>query len=195
MKSLVILFLIVSLNFSLFAQDTCFDSCWSRFDSSEVPFLQKNKEILGQLVGCKAPDFVMNFLDNKSTSLRKLEGKIVLLSFWFAACPGCISQLPALNRLSDEYNSNSNVVFVALGRDSEDVVHAFLRKHQFNYNHSLSSDELKRAYCILNGWPMNLVIDKQGIVRYIRSGGPIEGMENDMIPYHDMKPVIDMYLK
>ena len=53
--------------------------------------------------------------------------------------------------------------------------------------------DLSMDYCVISGWPMSLVLDKKGIVRYIKAGVKTdEGAER--IAYDEMKPVVEKYL-
>jgi len=181
--------LICFTSFSLCAQDKCFEGCWANFGNSKLPFPEKNRVTLNELLGCKIPDFKVESIAGDKFSIRELEGKIVVINFWFGSCPPCLVELPALNRLADEYRS-SEVVFIAFGRDSKQEILEFTKKHPFKYNLVSANEAQIKSYCLLGGWPMNLVADKNGILRYIKAGGPA-GKSNEMMPYTEMKPIID----
>jgi hypothetical protein len=53
--------------------------------------------------------------------------------------------------------------------------------------------DISMEYCVISGWPMNLVLDKKGIVRYIKPGGTTDKTA-ETFAYDEMKPVIDKYL-
>jgi peroxiredoxin len=186
----ILTFIFISL--SCLAQSHCFAECWDNFEKSDLPVGEKNRQILHDLVGCNAPDFEVKTIEGKQFKLSDLKGKVVVLNFWFQACPPCIAEIPALNKLREEYES-ADVVFIALGRDSAPSIINFLNNNAFAY-HQVSGDyKLDRDYCILAGYPTNLVIDKNGIVRQIFSGGAIDS-KADTEAYNKMKPTIDKYL-
>lgn len=186
-------------------QSSCFDQCWTQFHKSRKPsvnsndpvvleMIEENHRILQGLVGCKVPSFVVETLDGKEFSMEKFRGKIVVLSFWFTTCEQCVYELPGLNKLVKEF-SDKNVSFLALARNDREEVIRFKLKHEYNYAHALSSEELHRKYCLMGGWPMNMVIDGEGILRYVKSGGPIPPDGNPLQPYLEMKPVLEKYVR
>lgn len=196
MKIFIATLIIISFSSKLYSQANCFENCWRSFDKSNVPIheiINQNNEILKQLVGCKVPDFAVKSISGEEFSIQKLKGKIIVINFWFTTCAPCITELPALNKLVDEY-FKKDVVFIAFGRDDKVEILDFMKKHKFDYNQISSDYNLTKKYCVLSGWPMNLVIDREGILRYIKSGGPVAGQEKEFIPYNEMKPVIEEYI-
>ncbi len=189
----------------VFGQSNCFDQCWTQFDRSRKPtqssndpevleMIEMNHRILQGLVGCKAPAFAVETIDGMGFSLEKHRGKIVVLSFWFTTCEPCVYELPGLNKLVKEF-ADKNVSFLAIARNDRDEVMRFNSKHEYAYAHALSSEELQRRYCLMGGWPMNMVIDGEGILRYVKTGGPVPPNGNPLQPYLEMKPVIEKYVR
>lgn len=183
----------IILSVRLSAQDNCFLKCLENFEKSSLPVPQKNIEILQGLVGCNAPDFQALTIEGKTLNLKELQGKVVVINFWFESCAPCIAELPALNKLSDEYKEK-DVVFIAFGKDDTQTIKSFLSKHEFNYQHVASDYNVEQDYCILAGWPTNMVIDKEGVVRKIFSGGYLDERAKSHA-YDLMKTSIDKYLE
>lgn len=195
MRILAVVVLCLSCSTSLWAQENCFENCWKNVEKSTSPFHERNLKVLNDLLGCKVPDFTVKSIKGEEFSMDKLKGKVVVINFWFTTCAPCIGELPGLNKLVEEYPLGKDVVFLAFGRDDSTTIKEFLKEHQFDYNHISSDFNLQDKYCVLGGWPMNLVIDKNCILRYIKTGGPIPGNGNDMFAYNKMKPVIEEHLK
>lgn len=193
MKSLLATVTCLLIASGLYAQDNCFGKCLENFENSTVPVPEKNMQILQGLVGCKAPGFKVKSIEGVELSLAQLKGKVIVINFWFEGCAPCIAELPALNRLKEEYESR-DVVFIAFGRDNTLSIKDFLKTRTFNY-HIVSADfELSKDFCvILGGWPTNMVLDKNGILRQIFSSGHVDEKAN-AYAYDKMKPIIDQYL-
>lgn len=49
------------------------------------------------------PNFVLTDLNDSLTSLKSLKGNVIVLSFWFAGCKGCIEEFPAENALTEKF--------------------------------------------------------------------------------------------
>lgn len=75
------------------------------FEQSRIPFPERNEAILQGLVGCKVPNFNVRTINGESVTLSELKGKVVVINFWFEACAPCIAEIPALNRLKEDYRT------------------------------------------------------------------------------------------
>lgn len=185
-----IIFALLFLATTVHAQKGCFEDCWTNAQKSKGTILQRNNQVIAGLVGCKAPDFRFEGLNGEVFSLHELEGKVVVVNFWFTECAPCRVEMPALNKLFDAYSSTQDIVFLSFARSSREEVIEFMKDHNLKYRNGLIPQDLDMSYCIL-GWPMNIVLDKKGIVRYVRTGGPVAGTGKEDQPYLEMKPIID----
>ncbi len=183
-----------------FGQANCFKECfsnWERAKSNTIApstdvMVQISQRIMQDLVGCKAPEFDVITIGGQRLRLSALRGKVVVLNFWFIGCAPCIAELPALNRLVEDYKGK-DVVFVAFGRDSDLDIREFLEKKEFKYDVVSSDYDFARTYCILNGWPTSMVLDKQGVLRKVFTGGFVNEQALTHA-YHEIKPTVDEIL-
>jgi peroxiredoxin len=155
--------------------------------------IERSETILKGLVGCEAPNFEVTTITGEQLTLSQLKGKVIVMNFWFESCAPCIAELPALNKLANEYQSEE-VVFIAFGKDPELRISKFLEQHKFNYKIVSGKYDLVNDYCVIAGWPMNMVIDKNGIVQYIKPGGYTDERAKSAA-YNMMKPMIDQALR
>ena len=65
----------------------------------------------------------------------------MVLNFWFIGCPGCMEEIPKLNKLAAKYAGSEGMVFLALSTDSPASLSEFISKVPFNYLHSGSARE------------------------------------------------------
>lgn len=193
MKQLLTTLTFILITVSLHGQDSCFEKCMDNFEKSTLPFPEKNEMILQGLIGCKAPNFNVKTIKGETLKLSELKGKVVVINFWFGTCAPCIAEMPALNRLKEDYKTK-DVVFIAFGRDDTQSIKDFLKNRNFNY-HLVSSDyDLTKDYCLIGGWPTNMVLDKNGILRQIFSGGRIDEKAKTEA-YDKIQPTIEKYLR
>lgn len=190
----LLLFLFLSAFNESFSQG-CFGKC---LDHLKQPLsgqedvdrrIAQSEKIVKKLVGCQAPDFDVKTMKGETLSLSELRGKVVIINFWFESCASCIADIPALNRLANEYRDR-DAVFIAFGKDSEFLVEKFLKETEFQYHIVSGKYDLANEYCVIAGWPMNMVIDKEGIVKFIEAGADTHERVKSS-PYELMKPVID----
>ncbi|MCE2997685.1 MAG: TlpA family protein disulfide reductase [Cyclobacteriaceae bacterium] len=193
MKNYISFFAAVLFQSYAFAQSNCFENCLKNFENSNLEGPERNMQIVNQLIGCQMPELVLKSVSGEEFSIRKLKGKVIVINFWFASCAPCIAELPALNKLVDEYKGK-DVVFLALGRESIDAIRSFSGKREFKYNLISANDDIFEKSCVIAGWPMNMVVDKDGVLKYVHSGGFIDERAKEYA-YKEMKPVIDKCLQ
>jgi thiol-disulfide isomerase/thioredoxin len=194
MKNLGLIFFVLVVSHSALSQG-CFGRCRDHLllPPSEHENLQArtrmSEKILQGLVGCRAPEFNVTSITGDTLNTKALLGKVVVINFWFESCVPCLAELPALNKLAEEYKTK-DVVFIAFGRDAKARIEEFLRKKTFDYTMVAAARDISEKFCVIGGWPMNLVLDKKGIVRFIHAGGAT-GEAADTEAFDLMKPVID----
>ena len=116
-----------------------------------------------------AKDVVLTRLDGKRERMSTHRGDVVLLHFWAIWCRPCVKEMPTLNRLHRQLQSESfAVVAVNLDARKKDV-RRFLRKK--NLRMPVYLDPGRTLYQQIFGspelLPRSLLIDKTG--RIVRS--------------------------
>lgn len=110
------------------------------------------------------PEFSILDLDGKNVDLADLEGKVVVLNFWYVSCKPCIKEMPELNELVEKY-AGKGVVFLAFSTDKTAAVQQFLTQKTFNYRIIPRSRNIAKKFGVF-GYPSHYVIDKKGLVRF-----------------------------
>jgi peroxiredoxin len=130
-------------------------------------------ETLKAMTGHTATDFTVTDIKGREVQLSKLKGKVVVVNFWFTACPPCISEMPDMNQLVKDY-AGRDVVFLAITFNDQRTVNEFLKNHQFDYRLFPKSTDAISAYKIHN-YPTHLIIGKDGILKqFLLSGDNIK---------------------
>jgi thiol-disulfide isomerase/thioredoxin len=111
-----------------------------------------------------AKDMAGKRVDNKT-----VEGKIVVLNFWFIGCPPCRAEIPELNKLVAENSTDPDITFIAVSLDKSWEVNDFVKKTPFNYRQVPEAYRFCAGYGV-NLFPTNVIIDKKGIIRYSSVG-------------------------
>jgi peroxiredoxin len=123
-----------------------------------------------------APDFAFPALTGDTIRLRDLQGKVVLLDFFYKSCYPCMLALPGLQRLHETYGGRGlRVIGLDPYDDADDDMPAFLEKRGVTYTILLTDRELPKAYRV-SGYPTLFLVDQAGIVRHVQ-GGYSEAME------------------
>jgi cytochrome c biogenesis protein CcmG/thiol:disulfide interchange protein DsbE len=120
-------------------------------------------------IGSRAPNFKLFDLSGKEVSLNQYKGKIVLLDFWATWCGPCRMTMPLLERLQKEYSDVMVQMAINL-QEPKDVVRDYVLAQGI---HALvlldESGSVGEAYGA-DAIPRQVVIDKEGVVRYIQTG-------------------------
>ena len=112
-------------------------------------------------------------MNGNKINTQDLKGKTIVMNFWFINCPPCRTEIPHLNKLVDKYKEDKNIVFIAVALDDASEIKIFLKSIPFNYQIIDQGRWLASNYSI-NSYPTNVVIDKEGIVRFHSSGYGIQ---------------------
>jgi peroxiredoxin len=130
------------------------------------------------VIGSQAPDFKTSLMDGTSIDLQSLKGKVVVLNFWFVACAPCRLEMPELNSLVDQFSGNGDVIFLAPAFDSIPSIKSFLKFSEFKYQILPSSKKTVISPYEIRNYPTNIVIGKDGTIKYLATGYMSGGIDN-----------------
>ncbi len=77
--------------------------------------------------------------------------------------------MPVLNSFKENYGDSIN--FLAITYSETQAVEKFLEKHSFDFEHYTEVKDLSEKLGI-NGYPTNILLDKNGNVAYVLGGIP-----------------------
>ena len=128
------------------------------------------------LVGKRAPDITSStWINSAPQSLASLRGKVVLVEFWTFGCYNCRNVEPKIKEWHARYAEEGLVVIgihspeFAFERDV-DTVRRYMEEHHIRYAVALDNDFANWKRFGNRYWPAMYLIDKRGIVRYLRIG-------------------------
>ena len=101
-----------------------------------------------------------------------LKGKVVLINFWFEGCQPCVTEFPALNELAQKLNANKDFEFISFTFDNEETIKRVREKYKLGFK-VFYSHECRRLNQGL-GYPLSVILDRQGIVKYLVGGGSLD---------------------
>ncbi len=122
-------------------------------------------------VGDLAPDnFSLNLADGRTTSLKELRGKIVVLQFTASWCSVCRTEMPHLEK--DVWEANQNKDFVLIGVDRDEPLEKVQKFHQdMNLTYPLALDPGADIFGLFadkkSGVTRNVVIDRDGRIAFL----------------------------
>lgn len=120
-------------------------------------------------VGRAAPDFTLRDLGGQEVSLDQFKGKIVLLDFWATWCGPCRLVMPLLERMQKEY-SDTMIQLAINVMEPNGMVEEYVREQGIHALILMDQDGSVSVSYGAIGIPTQVLIDREGIVRFIQEG-------------------------
>ncbi|MBA7613037.1 Thiol-disulfide oxidoreductase ResA [subsurface metagenome] len=119
----------------------------------------------GVEVGNLAPDFQLQNLDGQTVSLGNLQGKPVLINFWATWCPSCVSEMPYIQEIYEEWSDAKLVVLAINIGESSSKVEEFMQNHNLSFTVLLDTKQDVAQKYNFQYIPTTFFIDKDGIIQ------------------------------
>ena len=139
----------------------------SKVDYKVVPIMQAMKD------NAPTPDFSLSTLDGKKISLKDFRGKIVLLNFWASWCVPCREEMPAMEKLYQEYKDKNFVILAVAVKDRRQDAIDFVKELKITYPIVLDPDAQVGGLYGAWGLPATYLIGPKG-EGLARGWGPAE---------------------
>lgn len=116
--------------------------------------------------GLPAPDFSLENTNGEKVNLSTFKDKVIYIDFWFAACVPCHKLFEDIKPVKEYFKSDSNVVFLTVSVDNNEVWKNSLKKFNIAGYHVFTENEFRdhpiiRAYNV-DEYPTTYLIDKKG---------------------------------
>lgn len=125
------------------------------------------------------PNFELNDNFHKLKTNTDFKGAVTVINLWFTNCRPCITEIPYLNYLKDNYDDQ--VKFVAITFDNADTVNQFLERKPFTFDHLVDAAYFLNEDLKNNAYPKIIILDKKGVVRFAENGVQL-GLANPSQP-------------
>ena len=129
-----------------------------------------SQDSLFLLLNKKLPDFKLEDIEGNEFSSFQLIGKPTLINFWAISCSPCVAEIPDLNKLEEKYGTLMNFVAITDMSCDKDRMNLFLEKKPFNFKLLYDNLTEYKKNLGVKSIPRNIFIDKEGYIRYIKSG-------------------------
>ena len=123
--------------------------------------------------GYPAPDFTLETLEGKTVTLSDLHGEVVLINFWATWCPPCRAEMPAIQKVYEEYRDQGFTVLAVNQRENPGRVVAFMDELGLTFPVPMDRDGRVFERYRVNALPSTFFVDRAGIIQDVTIGGPM----------------------
>lgn len=121
-----------------------------------------------------APDFTLLTLDGDTIKSSEYADKVLILDFWATWCGPCKEQFPLIEKLYKENKGNDNIAFFIInpqvGGDTFEKAIKFINQSGYDLPFVNDIESLTYKNFKVLALPCLIIIDKQGVVRFIHKG-------------------------
>ncbi|MGN0425699.1 MAG: TlpA family protein disulfide reductase [Acetatifactor sp.] len=110
-----------------------------------------------------APDFTVELGDGSQFTLSDSKGKVVLINIWATWCGPCCAEMPAFQRLYEEYGDELQIVAVNYAEKRKDV-DKFIADNGYTFPFAYDEEAKIMGLYPSDGIPYTIIIDKEGKV-------------------------------
>lgn len=124
----------------------------------------------------KMPDLEMieTWINRPFTTTEKQRSKPVLIHFWSLSCPICKTQLPKINQLKEQYQSDLLIIGVHMPRleADKDIHEVKTVVREYGLHYPVAIDDTKQlTHAFRNqSVPSYYIFDENGFLRYYQEG-------------------------
>jgi peroxiredoxin len=125
--------------------------------------------------GFLAPNFELKTTEGTTIKLSDLRGQAVLVNLWATWCPPCRAEMPAMEKVYNEYKDQGFVV-LAVNMTYQDTfadIAPFVEEYGLTFPILLDETASVGPVYQLRSLPSSYFIDREGIIREVVIGGPM----------------------
>ncbi|WKN45821.1 peroxiredoxin family protein [Tunicatimonas pelagia] len=123
-----------------------------------------------ELLGKKAPDWLLTDEHKEKISLNELKSKVVLVQFTSVNCGPCRASISFLNKLASEYSEEDfDLVAVESYTSNTNVLSSYRKRTGLDYKLLMSEKEVNSNYNI-QATPIFFILDQNRIIQEVFGG-------------------------
>ncbi|QEY24034.1 peroxiredoxin family protein [Neisseria animalis] len=120
-----------------------------------------------------APAFNLPDLQGKPVSNADLQGKVTFINFWFPSCPGCVSEMPKVIKMANDYQGKDfQVLGISQPFDPIESVHEYVKQYGLPFTVMYDGDKAAAQAFGTQVYPTSFLINKKGEVLKTFVGEP-----------------------
>jgi len=125
--------------------------------------------------GFLAPDFELQTITGEVVKLSDLRGQAVLVNLWATWCPPCRAEMPAIEKVYNQYKDDGLVVLAVnmTYQDTQSNIAPFVAEYGLTFPILLDQMGSVGTAYQLRSLPSSFFINRDGIINEVVIGGPM----------------------
>ena len=134
-----------------------------------------------ELIGKKAPDWMLKDMYENPVSLSNLKSKVLLVNLTGIGCGACHASIPFLNGLKEKFNDDEfEVVSIESWGRKPHSLRTYADKNQINYRFLCGDEGIVKSYRTYGAAPFFFILDQDRVVRKVIQGYGMEKTDKEI---------------
>ena len=112
------------------------------------------------------PAFSEKDINGRTWTNDSIRGRVMVLNLWYSGCGPCRAEMPILSEWKEQL---PDVMFFSATFHEAETAKRITDKHHFTWTHLVEAKDMM-SWIGTEGFPLTIVVDKKGIVRYAVHG-------------------------
>ena len=112
------------------------------------------------------PPFCEKDVDGRTWTNDSVKGHVMVMNLWYSGCGPCRAEMPILSEWKEQL---PGVMFFSATYHDAETTKRITDKHHFTWTHLVEAKDMM-AWIGTDGFPLTIVVDKRGMVRYAVHG-------------------------
>jgi cytochrome oxidase Cu insertion factor (SCO1/SenC/PrrC family) len=119
-----------------------------------------------------APDFTLTDIDGVEFSLSGYRGEVVLLDFFSIRCSECITEIPHLKAVHEEFGEDLIIISISVTPEYDTVerLQQYRQEHEIDWIIARDTVGVGLEDYFVRYGPTIVIVDQSGFIRYIHEG-------------------------
>lgn len=148
-----------------------FSIVWIAYSSDTSEYVSESAPQEGFI----APNFTLTATSGESFTLSELQGQAVVINLWATWCPPCRAEMPALQKMFNEYKEQG-LVILAINMTYQDTslnIEPFIQEYGLTFPILLDETGTVASLYQLQSLPSTYFINRTGVISEVVIGGPM----------------------
>lgn len=145
-------------------------------------YKKKEDSTVSELIGKKAPDWILDNIEAQPVSLADCKSKIILINFTGIGCGACQAAVPFLKQLKESFSSEEfELIAIESWSRKLPSIRNYANRKELNYTILNATNEVIKQYQTGGAAPYFFILDQERIIRKVIRGYSKENTDKEII--------------